>query len=1813
MVELEAASVLAQNLEDLVAQLSSKGVEGDIEEVVVLKNGLDRLRLYLNGIEKQSPISPFVLLQDINSVRQIMDLPVLTEYDLFDPPLNLETSQQELRALEFVDEKRRNVLFHLRKRFRKSLVTWLKNPNDEQALAVMSDLMSHLQRVSGPDVFKQLWWVAAGFVESIKNGDIEAGPKVKAQFAQLDFEMSRMRDDNAGSIASSPPDNLLRHMLFYIGRASSTVEDESKFSEKANQIKLTLGLDKWFSYDFTEIQESEYRQLETEISRFSEAVGEKIISQLENNIDLYFSGDIDAESTTQFFEQLDQLEQTTEEHQLEEFAPFVSALCRATKHVSPNTDSLLESGADIKIASAVLLFKESLSGDFSLSNEWEKSIKNRTAELTALVETGDDFQSEFGEDIQLAQIEYINARLTVFKELESHVSKIEEILTTSDLEGAQITRIQDLLSHISSWFYMINAQSVSELCTETSTRLEMLAQPTIAISVSDSERLVFVIASISVCIEMLERDQNQYDGIVSRARQMLQGIAERPESAHSSQSQMDAGELIEDEPDTDSVASSQQVGQDMDDVAQPQTGSTQALLDQLDTMRKEIGQSDSNSKLLHLSLLFSSLEDNAQTEQHSQSSKLAAIGSELSTRIAEKDLRYSDEAADYIGRLCRQLRQLENEQYDTGSVNVDEWIAAYELLVSQQDEIQDELDTDLDTNLDIDLETDFDTESEEQVDDDLAATEKITYSIDDEKLKEIFIDELGQYVSELDQITESLNVTDDDQSLSALTKDQSENVTRIVHTLTGVFNNLGLGEFGDILEKMESVTTMEINDHQTLQDYCQCLGQFRIQLDDLKDEIGLSHIISEDKRDKLEALSNQFNRIQNTIVKQAIPFDMDSLDSDTEFETRQVEEDFSIDLDSEHHAEDEFDEEIRQIFIEESESLLSRINRELTNWRNEGVNDEILASVRREFHTLKGSAAATGFDEISTLSHAVESLLEKENEDMSEDDSGLLNLLEEMHDGLAAELGFIPGADKDHMRSLISMVELLLPASGESGHQEMGQAEEEQAVELEQDLVEQPELMLDENLSHDQRKESDEREQIADGVGFEEESDDTAVEDMDPLVGDSGDDDDSVESDLAMDDSTGTALDAAVVEDDNTEEADPSVVTLVSNQHAASMEVDAVQESEAYQPEDSDFKPTKSEASGFTLPTPTMATETGLGSLRIESKKLSDLLNFSGELGLTRTQLKNILEDTRNELDALREIMKTIRSGLRDLEFEADSQMRAMPMNQEQSNEDESFDPLQLDRYSKLQARAREVNQQVDLLSRVERQLSDRASDMGGALIQQLHLGEQLQEGLISTRMVSVNDYLPRIRQLIRETSRRSNKTVNFTTTGGDIEVDRQVMDAMIAPLEHMIRNSMVHGIESESERKDMNKSAQGNIVLNVNQQGSELLVEYSDDGKGIDKEKLAQHAVETGLVENIEQIDDTQLLRIISEPGFSTAETVTMDSGRGVGMDVVAQAVRSLGGSMSLSNELNQGATFRFRLPVTMTISQALLVRVGVFRFAILSRTIDRVMRIKEGEVVVENEAEFILVENLKVPIINLTERMGEVSMSTAELYRSLVLVRVAENIIAFQVDQFEENAEIVTKVAGTQLTSVDGITGVTVLADTSIVLILNPAEFVNRKVTSLLESQTEPIEQPETPQPDSAVVHQDLDIADVINTVMVVDDSLVVRKIMQRDLEGMGLNVVLATDGLNALDVLAQNRVDFALVDLEMPKMNGYELLAKLRENSEFERLPIIIITSRSGELHRERAINLKADEYITKPYDIEKLQEMMKSIALNKTAKH
>ena len=586
-------------------------------------------------------------------------------------------------------------------------------------------------------------------------------------------------------------------------------------------------------------------------------------------------------------------------------------------------------------------------------------------------------------------------------------------------------------------------------------------------------------------------------------------------------------------------------------------------------------------------------------------------------------------------------------------------------------------------------------------------------------------------------------------------------------------------------------------------------------------------------------------------------------------------------------------------------------------------------------------------------------------------------------------------------------------------------------------------------------------------------------------------------------------------------------------------------------------------------------TPRGQEQVRVRADLLDSLVNHAGEVAIYRSRLEQQLGAFRGAMAELDRTNARLRDQLRRLDLETEAQIVAR-YRREHEQADQTFDPLELDRFSTLQQLSRALNESAADLGGLQGVLDDLSRNYDTLLQQQSRVSSELQDGLMRARMVPFDGLVPRLRRVVRQAAQETDKQVHLKLEGTHGELDRNVLDRMVAPLEHMLRNSVAHGLEQPAARAAAGKPEEGEIALRLRREGSEIVLEVGDDGAGLDREAIRRRAEQRGLLGSGEQIDDTQLDQMIFASGFSTSEQVSQLAGRGVGMDVVRNEVRQLGGSVDIHSVRGQGATFTLRLPQTLAVTQAVFVRIGETTYAVPVASVSGIGRISRERF--ESGQGGYHYNGEDFSLYNLGTLVGQVAAKAegqAEI--PLLLVRSGDLRAAVAIDQVLGNREVVVKPVGLQIASVPGIYGATITGEGNVVVILDVAPLVRRHLT----------------QPQQLVEHTETNSQRHVPLVMVVDDSLTMRKVTGRVLERHNLDVAVARDGVEALEQLEERIPDLMLLDIEMPRMDGYELATAMRADPRYKNIPIVMITSRSGDKHRQRAFEIGVQRYLGKPY--------------------
>jgi chemosensory pili system protein ChpA (sensor histidine kinase/response regulator) len=650
--------------------------------------------------------------------------------------------------------------------------------------------------------------------------------------------------------------------------------------------------------------------------------------------------------------------------------------------------------------------------------------------------------------------------------------------------------------------------------------------------------------------------------------------------------------------------------------------------------------------------------------------------------------------------------------------------------------------------------------------------------------------------------------------------------------------------------------------------------------------------------------------------------------------------------------------------------------------------------------------------------------------------------------------------------------------------------------------------------------------------------------------------------------------------------------------------------------------------------------------LRVNADMIDRFVNEAGELAIARSRIDLEMIAFKRALIELSENVGRMKVQLREIEIQAETQIQSRTKEaQEHGGE---FDPLEFDRFSRMQEITRFLAESLNDVVTLQQSLNSNIDETEAALLQQGRLNRDLQQGLMGVRLVPLGNLQDRFYRLVRQTAKELDKKANLEFRGVRVEIDRSVLEKITGPFEHLLRNAVSHGLEMPHERAAKGKSEIGEITIDARQAGNEIMLTLSDDGGGLNFERIREKAIQQGLLAANDEVSDAQLTQYIFMAGFSTASEVTQISGRGVGMDVVRSEIVSLGGRIDISSTPGRGTSFTIALPLTLAVTQAVMVVVNDTTYAIPSVMIEQVQEYKGKRYEPLLELNEIDWKGNKYPLRSMEAMLGGKPTISAQRKASVILAKSGQQRAAVQVDEIIGNREIVVKNIGPQLARLVGVAGATVMGSGQVILILNPVQLVFREAATVkvekvvrgteaaeksassmagvsVTSDTAPVVEAELMKgvslaetiaanmfDEGGFVKEDVPtLARTIPLVMVVDDSLTVRKITSRMLIREGFEVATAKDGVDGLQQLQDIQPDIILLDIEMPRMDGFEFARNVRADAKARDIPIIMITSRTADKHRNRAMELGVNEYMGKPYQEEQLLAMIRSFTKHITA--
>jgi chemosensory pili system protein ChpA (sensor histidine kinase/response regulator) len=851
---------------------------------------------------------------------------------------------------------------------------------------------------------------------------------------------------------------------------------------------------------------------------------------------------------------------------------------------------------------------------------------------------------------------------------------------------------------------------------------------------------------------------------------------------------------------------------------------------------------------------------------------------------------------------------------------------------------------------------------------------------------------------------------------------------------------------------------------------------------------------------------------------------------------------------SEEAEEVSYDAEIAAIFSEEAAELLEAADQSLDAWKTDRAAREPMEALKRHLHTLKGGARMAGIAAMGNLSHEIEALLinidDGRIEPASQIDDLLQHSIDELHrmrDAVIAGKSVTAATELEKRIHDINAGDMTVEVAV--------QALEKSAADVDD----------------------------SDAVEFTIEPEDT----LSMVIVDTPLNDELEQIKMPSAEPVPPPVDEPAQELPPEPTPPPEVITPVPQEEPPADELPSIAAVSGELPAEAAQAPVR--------PPPVQrAGEARQEFARIDAELLEDLLNAAGEISIYHSRLSQQINSIEFHVEEMEQTVIRLREQLRKLEIETEAQIMH---GHQDTMVAQDFDPLELDRYSTIQQLSRALAESASDMDSLKDLLRSLTSEADTLLVQQSRVTAELQDGLMRTRMVPFQRHVPRLTRLVRQAASEVDKRAELAVEGASGELDRQVLDKMLPPFEHMMRNAIVHGIEDPQIRQAAGKPASGRITIRLHREGAEMVIDVADDGAGLDVEAIRRKAFEKGLLQPESKVTDEDIMQLILTPGFSTADQVTQSAGRGVGMDVVANEIKQLGGSLQISSVTSQGTNFTIRLPFTLAITQALIVRTGTEVYALPLPTVEGVVRIARAELealLSESEPRYEYGEEV-YRFRHLGMYLGGQSAKLAEdeSFVPVILVRAGEHSAALLVDEMISSQEIVVKSVGPQLASISGLSGATILGDGSIVLILDINALVRAGAPVVELKSAAPAPTDDRP------------------LAMVVDDSITVRRVMEKFLERNGLRVMTAKDGIDAIRVMHEAKPDIILLDIEMPNMDGYEFAKHARNDELMSDVPIIMITSRTGDKHRARAIEIGVNDYLGKPYQDSQLLDSIRRL--------
>ena len=1754
MLEIYGAALLAEEMEHVARYLLDTAAErkGQAESLDALMRCMVQLPSYLERVLAGGRDLALVLLPLLNDLRAVRGSALLSEGTLL--LLNLKSDKQAQPSAVAGEEPMTVEQWarRLRARYQVGLIGWIRGERSEQNLEVLAAVARKLEQIATRQPLFQLWWVIGALIEALQEKGLEAGVSVKRLLGLGDREIRRLYEQGEARYSQHPPVELLNNLLYYVGRAESS-------GGRVSAVRASFRLAELLPVD--ESIEQERESLSAPSVKLMQTVAAAIredLSKVKDALDIFVrrGGGQPQELATQV-ELLRKIGDTL----------GVLGLGELRGKVQTETERLT------KIVNGTLKPDESTLVDVAATLIGVEDQLDQG--LVGMILPKDKDLPPPPTDGEFQQVQS-----AVLRECIVNLARIKEAVVQSvggTLDAAGLDSWQDLMRGIKAGLLLLGKTRAVEVIDGITIQLKRVMQPGVhVLPPGFVDRLADAIVSVEYYMETLQAGRSDPWYMLDNAQGCVQALAEQPTPAVPTVAPAAVtGSTRIMQPASAAATTVMPVGEAVaPTLAASSTARLAALAETADPELVKLFIEEAREELARIQHYFPEWDHNPLERE-----------SLITVRRSFHTLKGSGRmvGARELGEFAWAVENLVNRVLDNTLTRSPAILETLRAAVGALPELVEHLETGAAPRADIagivsrahalaagrqgGAARSAPEPAEEEASEPppaggaraaaagkrasapppatpraastgqfpaqattvvsgaavpLAAAQAAAppAALPDDTLRDIYARETGTHVASVRAWLTREAQLPEPHALP-------EEVYRACHTLSGS---------SKMAQARHGIRLAEPLDHWLRRAYSSGLGLGTADLALLGDCMGAMEAVASHLDEStgyfvshwqlLARIGQADKALDQRLTAAAAPAPPAAADAPAPAGEPA-----------------DFDPEVAAIFTDEATELIDAAEHALSDWRTQPGSADYVLALKRPLHTLKGGARMAGIAAMGDLSHELESLVLQVENGTVVADGALFDTIQASLDELARMREQVAnGRRVAPARAGIARIQGLARPGTSSAAAEAAAPASEPAV-----TVAPPPPPLS-----------------------------AAAVSITPAPAPASADSAmlarlNAELQLANRPEAAAPVEARTAPP----EAPAAAIPAAAAPPASAPTVAFARRSGDVHAEDGLLPP---------LPVPPGREPVAGGErqemARVDAELLDQLLNISGEASIARARIEQQLGSFDFNLGELSRTVTRLKEQLRSLEIETEAQI--LHKHEDEGPHRSEFDPLELDRYSSIQQYSRALAETANDVASIQQLLENLAKDTQNLLQQQARTITELQNGLMRTRMVPFQRHVQRLARIVRQAAADTGKRAELTVEGASGELDRQVLERMLPPFEHMLRNAVVHGIEKPEERVQRGKPDTGRILLELHREGAEVMVRLSDDGGGMNLKAVRDKGQALGLIAPGQSISDEDAMQLILEPGFSTAGAITQQAGRGVGMDVVATEIKRLGGALHMETKAGEGTVFTVRLPLTLAISHALVVRTEEEFYALPLPTVEGVLRLSKKEVGAHLGRDATLFDygGQKYRFQHLATFVGLApsELTSQDVTIPVVLVRAGEHSTGLVADELVGSREIVVKSVGPQISSIRGISGATILGDGRIVIILD----INALVRAEWRARgSAPVAAPPK------------DRGDRRTFAMVVDDSITVRRVTQRLLERNGMRVITARDGVDAVALLQENVPDVILLDIEMPRMDGYEVAAHVRNDPRLKDVPIIMVTSRVGEKHRARAIELGVDDYLGKPY--------------------